>query len=92
MEPGDWVEGKPQWWWKYVFPARGDFWLGVIQRLGPSPDPWKEASADILEGLAMVHGIAAVGDPQIKERLHQEAVTKILRGANSLAGKTERQV
>lgn len=86
MEDGDWVEGAPEWWWKYVFPARIDFWLGILQRQGPVPDPWKEATGHILEGLAMVRAVAAVDDPQIKERLHQEAVAKILRGANSLVG------
>jgi hypothetical protein len=35
MEVGDWVEGSPQWWWKYVIPgileasgvARGMGWV-----------------------------------------------------------------
>lgn len=30
MEPGDWVEGEPKWWWKYVYPARDQFWAEMI--------------------------------------------------------------
>jgi hypothetical protein len=34
---GDWVEGTPQWWWKYVFPRVSE---RIGQRMGPFPEPW----------------------------------------------------
>ncbi|HEY7338946.1 MAG TPA: hypothetical protein VH639_28915 [Bryobacteraceae bacterium] len=86
---GDWVEGEPKWWWKYVFPAEIEFWSGILQQQGPIPDPWKRLSAAIMEGLVMVHGAAGVGDPQIRGRLYREGVTKVLAAAQALANAKE---
>jgi len=34
QNPSDWgLEGRPQWWWKYVFP-------GMIEA-NPIPEPWR---------------------------------------------------
>lgn len=82
---GDWVEGKPQWWWKYVFPSRVDFWLQALSHMGPSPDLWKQEIGTVLEGLTMLHVVTTINDAQAKERLHREAVSKIVEGANALA-------
>ena len=82
---GDWVEGPPQWWWKYVFPTRGRFWAAMLTAKihdaeDPIPDPWlQRVTADILEGLAILHAAATVGDVAASARLKEEAVQKINR-------------
>ncbi len=38
---GDWVEGTPQWWWKYVFPGVRDRFEEPSWRSGPFPQPWR---------------------------------------------------
>ena len=40
---GDWVEGPPQWWWKYVFPGVAQR-IPELQRYGPFPEPWEPAA------------------------------------------------
>jgi hypothetical protein len=83
---GDWVEGEPKWWWKYVFPTREKFWLStlnekitvvnVIDR--PPPHPWLEAvAAEILESLTMLHTATTLEDEAVSQQLKREAVEKI---------------
>ena len=94
MNDGDWVEGKPQWWWKYVFPAEEQFWASILQNQvskagqvnGPSPEPWRKEVTAILEGLAMVNATATVGKGEIGEKLRAEGVAKIVAAANKLRG------
>ena len=47
MEIGDWgLEGRPQWWWKYVHPG------SIVA--GPFPDPWlMGALSDLLSAISM---------------------------------------
>jgi hypothetical protein len=40
VNEGDWVEGAPKWWWKYVFPTPETLWLAVLNRVEPGPIPW----------------------------------------------------
>ncbi|MGH9612758.1 MAG: hypothetical protein ACRD4P_06750 [Bryobacteraceae bacterium] len=82
---GDWVEGEPKWWWKYVFPAEMEFWSGILQQQDPIPEPWKRLTGAILEGLVMVHGAIHASDPDIKGRLYREGVAKVVAGAQLLA-------
>jgi hypothetical protein len=79
MEPGDWVEGEPKWWWKYVFPVRDRFWAQFIaSRFEPSPVPWVQSvSAEVLEGVAMIRASATVTDKKVSRRLSEEGVKKI---------------
>ncbi|HLH42654.1 MAG TPA: hypothetical protein VKV74_06700 [Bryobacteraceae bacterium] len=84
-EDGDWVEGEPKWWWKYVIPAEIRFWSGILQQQGAMPEQWEKITGEILEGLAMVQAAVKVGDPQIRGRLHQEGVAKVSAGAHALA-------
>ncbi len=86
LSDGDWVEGEVKWWWKYVFPRREQFWLNIlVQRLDPQPDPWLQAvTGEILEGVAMLHAAARIGDEAIKSRLKNEAANKIADAAKSL--------
>ncbi len=83
---GDWVEGKPQWWWKYVFPSPTRFWLFTLNErlekyknfVDPEPDPWLEGvTVEILESLTMLHTAMTVREEAVSQRLKQEAVAKI---------------
>src|SRR5215469_12861120 len=79
MEPGDWVEGEPKWWWKYVYPARDRFWAELIAaNFDPNPDPWVQSfTGEVLEGIAMVRASATVADKKVRLRLREEATNKI---------------
>ena len=94
MNDGDWAEGKPQWWWKYVFPSREQLWLAVlhdridrgVQVSRPSPEPWREQTAVILEGVAMLQATTMIDNAEVSKRLTQEAVAKIIRAAEQVRG------
>jgi len=86
LDNGLFVEGKPQWWWKYVFPEKTTFWLSVLnaklaqeQKVAdPDPNPWlQELTAEILESLTMLHSSATIREEAVSQRLKEEAVTKI---------------
>jgi hypothetical protein len=79
MEPGDWVEGEPKWWWKYVYPARDRFWAELIaSNFEPNPQPWVQTlTADVLEGLAMVRASGTAKDKNVSTRLKEEGFKKI---------------
>jgi hypothetical protein len=87
MEPGDWVEGEPKWWWKYVYPARDQFWaelIASISKADPSPQPWVQSfTADILEGVAMVHASGTTADQKVSSRLKEEGLKKITEAINA---------
>lgn len=81
MSDAGWPEGRPQWWWKYVFPSEKQFWLSILaskfQVADPHPDPWLEAvTTDILQGLVMLQGTSTVDEADVS-RLKREAVDKI---------------
>jgi hypothetical protein len=77
VNEGDWVEGAPKWWWKYVFPIPETLWLAVLARVEPVPQPWlQKVTGEVLEGLAMLHAAARAGEAT-GERLRGEAVAKI---------------
>src|SRR4051812_12117570 len=44
VNEGDWVEGEPKWWWKYVMPNESVFWVAVLAAKNrvaePEPSPW----------------------------------------------------
>ena len=86
LSEGDWVEGKPQWWWKYVFPSETRFWLLILNEnlakdknfAEPEPEPWLEGvTAEILESLTMLHTATTVREEPVSQRLKKEAVAKI---------------
>jgi|GEM_PF-5248138 len=87
MEPGDWVEGEPKWWWKYVYPARDRFWGELIAlnlNTGPSPDPWVQSfTAEVLEGVVMIRASATHKDEKVSARLRTEGINKITAATNS---------
>ena len=85
MEPGDWVEGEPKWWWKYVYPARDVFWAELIAaNFDPSPQPWLQAfSAEVLEGLAMVRAAGTTKDKNVSTRLKEEGFKKITEATHA---------
>ncbi len=77
-----WREGRVQWWWKYVFPVREQFWLSLLASkfaaADPSPDPWfQNVAAEILEGVAMLQAAAVSVDPDVTAKLKKEAAAKI---------------
>jgi hypothetical protein len=91
MNEGDWVVGPPQWWWKYVFPPREQLWLSILaskfsQVADPAPDPWFQGvSAEILEGLVMLHAAATVAEEAARVRLKDEATRKITQAVQAIA-------
>ena len=89
MSDAGWPEGTPQWWWKYVFPVEKTFWLAILnarfQVADPTPEPWLDGvTAEILEGVAMLQGMAAVEDEAEGRRLKREAIDKINRAVQSI--------
>jgi hypothetical protein len=89
MNNGEWVEGQPQWWWKYVFPQRSRFWLSLLsdlvdERAGPQPEPWvEELTSGVLEGLVMLQGVAHVQDEAQRISLRETALQKIRSAAGT---------
>ena|SRR5579863_2373663 len=87
LNEGDWVEGAPKWWWKYVFPTPESFWSRIVAGLDPTPIPWRQGvdpvpqpwlqrvTGEVLEGIVMLHASARAGEAG--ERLRSEAVAKI---------------
>ena len=91
MANDDYVEGPPEWWWKYVFPTGERFWLTVAASLvlEPDPHPWRRrVTGEVLEGVVMLHA-AARADQTAGERLTTEAVAKIHQ---ALAGITRAEL
>lgn len=89
VNEGDWVVGAPQWWWKYVFPARIKFWSKLLaERVDgasdPSPDPWKEqVIGGILEAAVMLNA-APRAEASVATRLKTEAKAKIAQAVKSI--------
>ncbi len=79
LEPGDWVEGTPKWWWKYVFPTPDSLWRAVSLAavLGPVPDPWRQQIGAILQAAVMLQTSAAVKDRAAAAKLRNEAINNI---------------
>ena len=89
MPEEGWPEGRAQWWWKYVFPAREKFWLSVLASqmvvADPSPIPWFQlVAADVLEAVVMLRAAASVADPEVAAKLKREAAAKISHAAHQL--------
>ena len=79
LNEGDWVEGAPQWWWKYVIPNPASFWQAVLSivAMEPDPHPWlQRVTGGVLEGVAMLHAASRV-DEATAGRLKSEASEKI---------------
>jgi len=91
MNTDGWPEGKAEWWWKYVFPARERIWVALLQdkltwgASEPTPQPYRAITAAILEGLVMLHATSSVAEIGIKQRLEQEAVAKISAAVREIA-------
>ena len=79
LEPGDWVEGTPKWWWKYVFPTPDTLWRAVSQAavFGPSPDPWRQQIGAVLQAAVMIQTSGAVKDRAVAAKLRNEAINNI---------------
>jgi hypothetical protein len=84
INDGDWIEGRPQWWWKYVMPAESTFWATIVSQRaqtvavqGPSPDPWKQAKTLGAEAVAMLYAAANVTDAKQRTQLLDEAAQKL---------------
>ena len=85
MNEGDWVEGEPQWWWKYVFPARSRLWASLLaEHVTPHPQPWREeVLGDVLEAAVLINA-AARADDEVSERLKEEARAKLSRAHDAI--------
>ena len=89
VNDGDWVEGTPKWWWKYVFPTFDTFYLAVLREQGiggqdPVPLPWlQRVTGEVLEGVVMLHA-AAHADQAASERLRSEAAAKIRQAVTGI--------
>ena len=89
MNERDWVEGDPQWWWKYVFPARSRLWAMLVADrfrigAGPLPDPWREqVLGDVLEAAALLQAINVV-DEEVSARLKEEARARLSRAIDGI--------
>jgi hypothetical protein len=80
INDGDWIEGKVEWWWKYVIPAESQFWAAILAeraqrataQLDPEPAPWRHAQARGLEAVAMLQALHGIADPKQRNRLLAE--------------------
>jgi hypothetical protein len=90
VNEGDWVEGEVKWWWKYVFPAKAQFWqLLAVIKAEPHPDPWFQAfSGQVQEALAMVNASTSIMDKEAGARLKHEGVEKIAKALSSVRNAT----
>jgi len=84
VNEGDWVEGEPKWWWKYVMPSESVFWAAVFaaknRRSEPEPSPWLQSvSGQVMDGLAMLNAAARIGKTDEAAKLKKEATAKITR-------------
>jgi len=91
VNEGDWVEGEPKWWWKYVMPNESVFWVAVLAAKNrvaePEPSPWlQDVSGQIMDGLAMLNAAARIGKSDDAARLKKEATTKISRAVEAVNG------
>ena len=80
---GQWVEGRPQWWWKYVFPSvvGGSGWPeehmghGVpwLPAGGPFPEPWRRLGPHPEPWRTSVVGsiISAVSIKEVAQRMRE---------------------
>jgi hypothetical protein len=86
----DWgLEGTPKWWWKYVIPNPESFYAQVLAQAAraydPEPSPWlQRASGEVMEGLAMFHAAARMGDREGSARLKSEAFARLSRAVGVL--------
>jgi hypothetical protein len=86
----DWgLEGTPKWWWKYVIPNPESFYAQVLAQAtlvsGPNPVPWlQRASGEVMEGLAMFHAAASMGDREDSARLKSEAFARLSQAVSAL--------
>ena len=80
VNDGDWIEGKVEWWWKYVIPAESQFWAAILAeqaqrattQLDPEPSPWRQAQARGLEAVAMLQALRKITDSKQQARLLAE--------------------
>jgi hypothetical protein len=63
MDAGDWgLEGKPQWWWKYVRPASIEF--------SPHPDPWiNRMTSALLTAISMKEVARRLPEGEVQQQL-----------------------
>jgi len=91
VNEGDWVEGEPKWWLKYVMPSESVFWAAVLAAKGrvaePEPSPWLQGvSGQIMDGLAMLNAAARIGKSDEAAKLKKEAAVKIARAVEAVNG------
>lgn len=91
VNDGDWVDGKVEWWWKYVLPAETQFWAAVLaQRVqvgaGQDPEraPWRQAQAAGVEAVAMLQAAANITDLKQRTELLNEVVRRFTAAANAV--------
>jgi hypothetical protein len=71
MDAGDWgLEGRPQWWWKYVNP-------GSI-KVNPIPDPWIQGvTSALLSAISMKDVARRMPEGEIQQQLLSRSDTFI---------------
>lgn len=91
VNEGDWVDGKVEWWWKYVLPPEPQFWAAILaQRVqviegpDPQPSPWLQAQAVGLEAVAMLQAVAKITDLNQRTSLLNEVVRRFAAAADAV--------
>jgi hypothetical protein len=77
LSDGDWIEGKVEWWWKYVIPAESQFWAAIlVERVatsaGQHANPSSQAQSLGFEALAMLQAAHKISDSKERMRLLSE--------------------
>jgi hypothetical protein len=91
LNEGDWIDGKVEWWWKYVIPGENQFWAAilaqnasVVGRQGPDPVPWRQAIVLGFEAVAMLQAATNISDVKERAKLLSEVVEKFSTAAQRL--------
>ena len=79
QNPDDWgLEGRPQWWWKYVNP-------GSIE-VNPIPDPWRRALPALLSAISMKEVARRMPEGDMQQQLLSRTDTFISEFVDDFCG------
>jgi len=78
-------------WWKHVQPEPDMFWAQLVaaqltaRAAEPEPNPWRQNTAKILAGVALLNAAAAQRDTDVQAKLQREGAEQIKRALEQLA-------
>jgi hypothetical protein len=99
INDGDWIDGKVEWWWKYVIPSEASFWIAIVAQRAqllagqdPQPAPWRKAQSLASEAVAMLQAAENINDVNQRSRLLNEVAERLGAAGQALREETTRAV